>query len=54
MMHLSMLDEGIVYRHPERRETAIVWADSEDCIKYVLRYHYSGHWSDLKILKPNE
>lgn len=46
----SMLQEGVVYRHPERREDAIVWATSRDEVASVLTYHFERDWSDLKIV----
>ena len=49
----SILDDGIVYRHPERIETATVWAENEDNISEVLKYHYGTDWKDLQIL-PKE
>jgi hypothetical protein len=47
----SMLDEGVVYRHPERTENAVVWAQNAQAIPDVLTYHYRGSWSDLEILQ---
>jgi hypothetical protein len=34
-----MLDEGLWYRHPEREDTAIVWAQDETSIAEVLTSH---------------
>lgn len=45
----SMLDEGLVYRHPERDEEAIVWAQEAAGIVAVLTYHYGQDWSDLHV-----
>ena len=45
----SMLDEGLRYRHPEREETAIVWAQDEASIAEVLTYHYQHNWSHLRV-----
>ena len=45
----SMLDEGMWYRHPEREETAIVWAQDEASIPEVLTYHYQHSWSHLRV-----
>jgi hypothetical protein len=44
-----MLDEGLWYRHPEREETAIVWAQDEASIAEVLTYHYQHSWSHLRV-----
>jgi len=44
-----MLDEGMWYRHPEREETAIVWAQDEASIPEVLTYHYQHSWSHLRV-----
>jgi hypothetical protein len=49
----SMRDEGIVYRHPERHEEAIVWAQETAGIVAVLTYHYGHDWSDLHIAAPS-
>jgi hypothetical protein len=46
----SMLDEGMWYRHPEREETAIVWAQDAASIAAVLTYHYQHSWSHLRVL----
>ena len=46
----SMRDEGVQYRHPEREETAILWAQDEASIAAVLTYHYRNSWSDLRVL----
>jgi len=46
----SMLDEGMWYRHPEREETAIVWAQDAASIAAVLTYHYRDSWSHLRLL----
>ena len=46
----SMLDEGLWYRHPEREETAIVWAHDVASIAAVLTYHYRDSWSHLRVL----
>ena len=45
----SMLELGIVYRHPENRFRAIVWAKDAASIPDVLRYHYRERWKDLTI-----
>jgi hypothetical protein len=45
-----MLDEGLWYRHPERENTAIVWAQDEASIAAVLTYHYRDSWSHLWVL----
>jgi hypothetical protein len=46
----SMRDEGVQYRHPEREETAIVWAQDETSIAAVLTYHYQDSWSHFRVL----
>jgi hypothetical protein len=46
----SMLDEGLWYRHPERENTAIVWAQDAASIAAVLTYHYRDSWSHLRVL----
>lgn len=38
----SMLDDGFVYRRPERRIEATVWAVDRQDVMNVLRYHYSS------------
>jgi hypothetical protein len=48
----SILDEGGIYRHPERLEEAIVWSQDEASIAEVLNYHYGRGWSSLTILPP--
>ena len=45
----SMLDEGMWYRHPEREDTAIVWAQDEASIADVLTYHDQHSWSHLRV-----
>ena len=45
----SLLDEGLWCRHPEREETAIVWAQDEASIPEVLTYHYPYSWSHLRV-----
>lgn len=35
----SLRDDGFWYTHPEREETAIVWAQDEASIAAVLTYH---------------
>ncbi len=46
----SMRDEGMWYQHPEREDTAIVWAQDEASIATVLTYHYQDSWSHLRVL----
>jgi hypothetical protein len=46
----SMRDDGCWYTHPERDETAIVWAQDEMSIAAVLTYHYPQSWSHLRVL----
>jgi len=46
----SMLDEDIWFSHPERTETAILWARDEEAISGVLTYHYQDTWNELTIL----
>ena len=46
----SMRDEGIWFSHPERIETAIVWAKDRNAISQVPMYHYQDTWSELTIL----
>lgn len=46
----SMRDEGLWYRHPEREETAIVWAQDAASIAAVLTYHYRDSWRHLRLL----
>ena len=46
----SMRDDGFWYTHPERDETAIVWAQDEASIAEVLTYHYPHSWSHLRVL----
>ena len=46
----SMLDEGLWYTHPEREDTAIVWAQDAASIAAVLTYHYQDSWSHLRVL----
>ena len=48
-----MWDEGIWFSHPERIETAIVWAKDSDAIPQVLMYHYQDTWSEPTVL-PND
>jgi hypothetical protein len=40
----SMLDEGVIYHHPETTLEAIVWAENKDSIEEVLQYHYPNRW----------
>ena len=44
-----MLDEGVVYRHPEQTEEVICWAENEAAISKVLNYHYGRKWNSLNI-----
>ena len=46
----SLLDEGLWYRHPEREETAIVWAQDAASLATVLTYHYRDSWRHLQVL----
>jgi len=46
----SMLEDGFWYTHPERQETAIVWAKDASAIAEVLEYHYPRSWSHLTII----
>ena len=46
----SLRDAGVQYRHPEREETAMVWAQDEASIAAVLTYHYRDSWSHLQVL----
>ncbi|MGE3537770.1 MAG: hypothetical protein AB7N91_10075 [Candidatus Tectimicrobiota bacterium] len=46
----SMQDEGVQYQHPEREDTAIVWAQDAASIAAVLTYHYQDSWSHLRVL----
>ena len=46
----SMRDNGFRYTHPERDETAIVWAQDEAAIAAVLTSHYRDNWSHLRVL----
>ncbi len=48
----SMLEEGVIYRHPARQEEAIVWAKDRAGIVTVLNYHYGYDWSDLHVIAP--
>jgi len=43
----SMLEEGLLSRHPEWHEEAIVWAKDRAGIVAVHMYHYGHDWSDL-------
>jgi hypothetical protein len=45
-----MRDDGFWYTHPERDETAIVWAQDEASIAAVLTYHSPQSWSHLRVL----
>jgi hypothetical protein len=40
----SMLDEGVIYHHPETTLEAIVWAENKASIEEVLQYHYPNRW----------
>ena len=46
----SLRDDGLWYTHPERDETAIVWAQDEAAIAAVLTSHYRDNWSHLRVL----
>jgi hypothetical protein len=46
----SLWDDGLWYTHPERDETAIVWAQDEAAIAAVLTYHSPHTWSHLRVL----
>ena len=46
----SLLDEGRWYRHPEREETAIVWAQDAASLAAVLTYHDRDSWRHLRVL----
>jgi hypothetical protein len=48
----SLRDEGIWYQHPERIESAIVWAKDVLSISDVLTYHYQDSYSDVRIIPP--
>jgi hypothetical protein len=40
----------VQYRHPEREETAIVWAQDAASLAAVLTSHYRDSWSHLQVL----
>lgn len=46
----SMLAEGLIYRHPERHEEAVVWAKTDADVFDVLTYHYGNEWYGAKVL----
>ena len=46
----SLLDEGLWYRHPEREETAIVWAQDAASLAAVRTYHDRDSWRHLRML----
>ena len=46
----SLLDEGLWYRHAEREETAIVWAQDAATLAAVLTYHDRDRWRHLRVL----
>jgi len=46
----SMRDDGLWYTHPERDETAIVWAQDEAAIAEILTYHSPHSWRHLRVL----
>jgi hypothetical protein len=45
----SLRDEGLWYRHPEREDTAIVWAQDAASIAAVLTSHDQDSWSHLRV-----
>ena len=46
----SMLNEGVMFRHPAETIKAVVWATSKENINEVLNYHYRG-WGNLEVVK---
>ena len=46
----SMRDAEVLYRHPEREDTAIVWAQDAAAIAAVLTSHDQDSWSHLRVL----
>ncbi len=46
----SLLDDGLRYRHPERDEEVICWAQEPSAIPEVLTYHYERQWSKLEMI----
>jgi hypothetical protein len=44
----SMLDEGFIYRNPERIQVAIVWANEASEIPQVLNFHDGIDWHGLE------
>ena len=48
----SLLDDGLRYRHPERDEEVICWAQEPSAIPEVLTYHCGRQWSHLEVVEP--
>ena len=46
----SVFEEGLIYRHPERHEEAVVWAVSESEVFDILQYHYGNEWYGGRIM----
>jgi hypothetical protein len=46
----SMRDDRVPSRHPEREETAIVWAPDATSVAAVLTYHSRESWRRLRVL----
>ena len=46
----SLRDDGFWYTHPEREETAIVWAQDAASLAAVLTSHDRDSWSHLRVL----
>lgn len=46
----STLAEGLIYRHPERHEEAVVWAVNDCHVFEVLTYHYGTEWYGGRVL----
>jgi hypothetical protein len=44
----SMLDEGFIYRNPERIQEATVWVKEASEIPQVLNFHFGIDWFGLE------
>lgn len=46
----SVFEEGMVYRHPEREEEAVVWAVNDSEVFGILQYHYGNEWYGARVM----
>lgn len=46
----SVFAEGLIYRHPQRHEEAVVWAVNDNHVFEVLTYHHGNEWYGARVM----